>query len=312
MRPTAVIRIWGAHAQRFVHRHATATLRGLFARSLHLEAQGAVICIGDAAIGAGPLNATLDPASWREVRRRLPASGHRACINAGTIAIGDALFTARPARAWQPPPWPRAIAPPLVAAGLRCLARHAERRAPTVGLARLVMAASRAPTLLHRVASPRIDRLAAWIRARLSQPVGVPAPVDLLGLGPGLTPSGDDLLCGVLVALNAMARADVALDLHAALIRAPAGATSVLSRSLLAAAAEGQGGEPLHALIIALLQDQAIDHALDALSRHGHSSGWDTLAGVAIALSAARAGVDALATSNFARRGTAWAGHGLG
>jgi hypothetical protein len=267
-------------------------LTGVFAHCLHLEAHGAVVCIGDARIGAGSLNATLDAASWRDARRRLPAPGHGARLDAGAIEIGNALFTTLSARAWLPPPWPQTIAPGLFGAGLQRLASRVERHAPADGLARLALAASTAPpTPLHRLARPRIDRLAVWTQARLSRPVPdyVPAPVDLLGLGPGLTPSGDDLLCGALVALNAVGQAEAARDLYALLMRASTAATSALSRSLLAAAVEGQGGEPLHALIIALLQDHPIDGAIEALSRHGHSSGWDTIAGVAIALSAARA-----------------------
>jgi hypothetical protein len=184
------------------------------------------------------------------------------------------------------------------------LAERVRRHAPADGLARLTFAACAAsPTPLRRLAQPRLERLADWIRVRLSRPLGAPAPVDLLGLGPGLTPSGDDLLCGALIALNAIARADAARDLHAALLRAPACATSVLSWALLAAAAAGQGGEALHALIIAVLQDQAVDRALEALARHGHTSGWDGLAGAAIALNAARACVGHHSSSP--RRGAA-------
>jgi len=63
----------------------------------------------------------------------------------------------------------------------------------------------------------------------------------------------------------------------------------VLSWALLAAAAEGEGGAPLHALIIAVLEDHAFEDALAAVAGHGATSGWDTLAGAAIAVSAAYA-----------------------
>jgi Protein of unknown function (DUF2877) len=144
------------------------------------------------------------------------------------------------------------------------------------------------PPPLHRLAQPAIARLAAWIRARLGRGIRAVSPVGLLGLGPGLTPSGDDLLCGALIACNAIGRGDAARDLHAGLQEAPAGATSALSWALLGAAAEGQGGESLHELLNAVLQDRPFDLALAALASHGHTSGWDTLAGVAVALSAAR------------------------
>ncbi len=285
----AAITCWGAHAERFARRCTTATLRGTFTHCLHLEARGAVLCIGAVGIGAGSLNATLDEASWQGARARLPATGGAAHIDTGAISIGGAVFTTARAVAWCPPPWPACIAPAALGAGLDRLAERVRRQAPADGLARLAFAAcAPASTPLCRLAQPRLARLADWIAARLGRPVGASAPVDLLGLGPGLTPSGDDLLCGALLALNAIARADVAGDLYAALLRAPARVTSVLSWALLAAAAEGQGAEALHALIIAVLQDQAADRALESLSRHGHTSGWDSLAGAAIALHAAQ------------------------
>ena len=281
---------WGAHAQRFARLHASATLSGVFARCLHLYAPDGVLCIGAEAIGAGPLNATLDLEGWQRARHRLPMPGDRARLGAGRIAIGGVLFATEGARAWRPPCWPQSIAPAAAAAGLRRLTERVRRHAPADGLARLAFGvATGPPTPLHRLAQPRINRLTAWTRARLGAGARTPAPADLLGLGPGLTPSGDDLLCGTLLALNALARADAAGDLYAALRRAPACATSVLSWALLAAAAEGEGGAPLHALIIAVLEDHAFEDALAAVAGHGATSGWDTLAGAAIAVSAAYA-----------------------
>jgi hypothetical protein len=139
---------------------------------------------------------------------------------------------------------------------------------------------------LHRVAQPRVERFRRWTSARLWQPLGEAAPVDLLGLGPGLTPSGDDLLCGALVALDAIGRRDAARDLYAAIAGAPATSTSVLSWALLGAAAVGQYGEALHAVIIALLENRVVEGELEPLSRVGHTSGWDALAGAMIVLQA--------------------------
>ena len=84
-----------------------------------------------------------------------------------------------------------------------------------------------------------------------------PPPVDLLGLGPGLTPSGDDVLCGMLVALRAVGQAGMAPELYAALAAAAPTATSPISAAFLRAAAEGLGCEALHAAIAAVLEGQA-------------------------------------------------------
>jgi hypothetical protein len=120
-------------------------------------------------------------------------------------------------------------------------------------------------------------------------PVAVaPPPVDLLGLGPGLTPSGDDLLCGLLVALHATGPIEAAQDLAAAIAKAAPYATSPFSGAFLRAAGDGLGCEALHAAIIALLQNraEAVACHVAVLDRMGATSGWDALAGAVLGLQA--------------------------
>ena len=169
---------------------------------------------------------------------------------------------------------------------LQCLAGE---QAPVDGLARTVLGlAGDQRSALERVARPRVERLRAWVTARPSASAGAPPPVDLLGLGPGLTPSGDDLLCGVLVALHAVGETDMARALYAEIAKAAPSATSPISGAFLRAAAEGLGCEALHAAIAAILEGQieALAGRVEALGRIGHTSGWDALAGALLVLQA--------------------------
>ena len=103
---------------------------------------------------------------------------------------------------------------------------------------------------------------------------------DLVGLGPGLTPSGDDFLIGALAMLDALEQT----NMHAALgdaVVAAAGRTSPLSASFLRAAAAGHVGENLHMMIAAVLTGDT-DAAVAAAARIGHTSGWDALAGAVV------------------------------
>jgi hypothetical protein len=103
---------------------------------------------------------------------------------------------------------------------------------------------------------------------------------DLVGLGHGLTPSGDDFLAGALAALDALDQT----NMHAALARAVIAAadrTTPLSATFLRAAAAGHVGESLHAMIAAVLTGDG-DAALATARRIGHTSGWDTLAGALV------------------------------
>jgi Protein of unknown function (DUF2877) len=277
------ISTWGRHAQRFVERHAVACVAAVFPRSCNLEARGDFLCIGDESIGRGPLNALLAGAAWTRLSESLPPVGTSARIHRGTLHIGSIALDATCAEPWRPAFGQSARRPESVARALRRLERIAAERAPVDGLARLVLGtAGNRPSALEPTALPRVQRLRAWL-------IGdAPPPVDLLGLGPGLTPSGDDVLCGMLVALHAVGQTGMAAELYAALAAAAPRATSPLSAAFLRAAAEGLGCEALHAAIAAVLEGQtdAVSDRAVALGRIGHTSGWDALAGAMLVLQA--------------------------
>jgi hypothetical protein len=116
----------------------------------------------------------------------------------------------------------------------------------------------------------------------------------LLGLGPGLTPSGDDFLGGIFFALALAPREAWLERLPAVRVRirgAAQTATHAISAALLGDLIDGAGYGLLHDLAAAL-QSQAparIDAATQALLRLGASSGADLLAGLLLALTTASA-----------------------
>ncbi|MBQ2733344.1 MAG: DUF2877 domain-containing protein [Clostridia bacterium] len=105
----------------------------------------------------------------------------------------------------------------------------------------------------------------------------------LVGLGGGLTPSGDDLICGALYALHyCEGTQDKALELARA-ARAAQKNTNIISRRYLTAAAEGEYFGLVADLINALCGDGDIEKALDSLLTVGSSSGGDIAAGILLA-----------------------------
>ena len=105
----------------------------------------------------------------------------------------------------------------------------------------------------------------------------------LAGLGPGLTPAGDDVLAGVL--LVARARGGPAAE--PALVHAAAEArTNDVARAFLAWAARGQSIAPVHDLLTAAVtSDRAgATSALRRLLAVGHSSGADLAFGLRLGL----------------------------
>lgn len=108
----------------------------------------------------------------------------------------------------------------------------------------------------------------------------------LLGVGPGLTPSGDDILAGFLVGAWSFGLAEDPLR-TAVLDAAPAGTTD-LSAALLRCALRGESIPQVSAFLWALAESTAgpsrlLDEALFKLGHVGHTSGAALAAGVVAA-----------------------------
>ncbi|MBM4425580.1 MAG: DUF2877 domain-containing protein, partial [Chloroflexi bacterium] len=106
----------------------------------------------------------------------------------------------------------------------------------------------------------------------------------LIGLGRGLTPSGDDLILGLLLLLNR--RGDFVEPFNRQMIEHARRRTTALSANLIECAARGEADERLLAAADCLLTGQPdAPTAARTLASWGASSGADTLAGMAMALS---------------------------
>jgi hypothetical protein len=222
-----------------------------FRRSFYLRYPGErYACIGDPALGRGPLNALVDDLA-------APAIGERVSLSV------------EGAQLWTPAPLPDNAAPDI-----RALREAARGRVPNEGLGSLVIDAH---NVLSGHAQPALEAIDRWLVGNALDDEAE----GLIGLGPGLTPSGDDYLGGVLIALNQLGRRPQALGLWRWL-HPRLGRTSNISAAHLSAAATGEGHEALHRCIEALCTAAPNwPGALDELDKVGHCSGWDSLAGVA-------------------------------
>lgn len=107
----------------------------------------------------------------------------------------------------------------------------------------------------------------------------------LLGLGPGLTPLGDDYLLGVILTLNRWEGALIPVQgleqLNNDLLSAAGEKTTSLSASLLACAIEGAADERLLAVLDPLFAgEESSPQDLEDLLKWGSSSGIAVLAGM--------------------------------
>jgi Protein of unknown function (DUF2877) len=227
----------------------------VFRRSFYLRVPGErYACIGDASLGKGPLNALV----WEFSPPRL---GERI-----SIALDGA-------ESWSPLPLSS-----VPATGGEALGRAAAGRIRDEGLGCLIVGSSNA---LSVHAQPAIEALDAWLAGNtLSKEAE-----GLIGLGPGLTPSGDDYLAGMLVALRAFGRPAQADSLWRWLAPRLPGRTGAISAAHLEAASAGEVHEALHACLENLAGgNDGWDEALERIDSVGHCSGWDGLAGAVAVL----------------------------
>jgi hypothetical protein len=113
----------------------------------------------------------------------------------------------------------------------------------------------------------------------------------LLGLGGGLTPSGDDLTCGFLLALNrwgdVLAPGIPRSELNQSIRSLAYRKTTLLSANLIDCASQGHGDERLlQALDGIMTGAPEADACASLLAQWGNTSGLDALVGMALAINA--------------------------
>ena len=105
----------------------------------------------------------------------------------------------------------------------------------------------------------------------------------MLGLGPGLTPTGDDVIAGLLLAVHHLGepREPAMAALRAHVLTAAPGRTNAVSAALLTHAARGDAAPQVIAVLDALATGCDLRGAVRALLRLGHTSGADLAHGIA-------------------------------
>ncbi len=261
----------------------------VFRRAFYVELDGgALACIGPAAMGGGPLNALArlpDGLDWRAAGLVAGAPAH---VGRGSLTIAGGFELAlEPAVEWSPARPADGWSRETLAAGLAALRGAARGFDLADGLARLVVSDAPGGDILIERGRAGAAALRNWIAGDCTTQLSTNIR-DLIGLGPGLTPSGDDLMGGAMIALHMLGRADDAAALARWALPIARVGTGKISLALLSCAAEGEGAEALHRAIAssAAADGDAIAAAIAALDGIGHSSGWDALAGAVAAMSA--------------------------
>lgn len=277
----------GLLAEAVLQRARTGRVTAVFESSFYVAFGGEWICIGLSHIGSGPLHVLCEskPDSWPQLGSSVGVAGPVLYLDNMSFAVFDRASIWKPERA---PGW-TAIS---LQRGLGAASELWREEECGEGLAAagciklpmtltpLVSAAAPGIAALDRIITNALDGRSSSFEERedLSK---------LIGLGPGLTPSGDDLLGGALLALALLDR----IGARDRLWQASCGyldRTNDISRLHLQTAVRGYGAAALHDAIHATIGGDVnhIPRALAAVSAIGHSSGRDSFAGALIALRA--------------------------
>lgn len=288
--PTFTLTTLGARASQLLAQSRTASVWGSTSQGifLHLPPQGIIFLSFEP--HHGPLTANLagDLACLRRVTRseRVQIEGERLTFPGLGITLGwrDAVI-------WDVPPLPQA--PAQID---RVLERYQE-------VNRLVVA--------HRSPSERIGHgeersslprtLSRETREKRREAISLIRPdaelprvlLPLLGQGVGLTPAGDDVVLGYLLALSRWGQVfSTSLDiceLSRALIAQAHHRTTLLSANLIEAAAFGQADERLVQALDGIFTGRlSAEGCAELLLNWGHSSGVEVLRGMEITIQLVR------------------------
>lgn len=106
---------------------------------------------------------------------------------------------------------------------------------------------------------------------------------EMIGLGVGLTPSGDDFVTGLLLGFltGTFPFDEEELEDFREMVKRQAMYTNDISRQYLLCACEGEFGENYHQLLRLCKMGQPIAKCLEQIIQTGHTSGLDALNGLA-------------------------------
>jgi hypothetical protein len=140
--------------------------------------------------------------------------------------------------------------------------------------------------LSQKMSGPVMQLMASAERCDIQS--SVHATEKLVGLGPGVTPSGDDFLIGFLAGLSstrgkAQGHVSFIYSLGDALMGI-AKQTSEISRTYLYHAVRGQFSSSLSNLAEAIATGTSVEQAAQEAMQVGHSSGMDSVTGLLIGL----------------------------
>ena len=288
--PTAQAIVIGTIAKREMDNASFGRVTAVFERSIYLEINSSWICLADASLGFGPLVVSVKSIYGRDWINSFRV-GRLLKLSSESIKIDDStIISTKGVRSWEPPK-ASAWTKNSLLHGLRALEKLVESNVPEKGLGKFIFKCPDRFTSSDEslAAEHSIEILKNWLKKCFEFQIPIipdkEAISSLIGFGPGLTPSGDDFLGGMLIALHICGQKTVKNNLYFQL-ESLIDRTGPVSIAHLQAANLGECCQSMHQLINLLLEgnEAHLEPGIVAINQIGHTSGWDALAGVAVVL----------------------------
>ena len=240
-------------------RESSGAVHSVFHRAVNIKSGNVLLCIATAELGGAYHTLNVSETDLTFFIPGQPFRFDLECVKVGNISI--ALCSVPLYRS----PLPRMLRGTVSESIVLRFKQIMDRNAPNAGIH-----TGREPELLHLLSTKEHAATAAE---------------RLVGLGPGLTPAGDDLLLGYLAILNHMGDSVLHETLRKAILKRLSGTTDV-SAQMLHDAAFGHYPERAAAVVAALCRGEAesLTVLLPRLMEVGATSGSDMAAGMFAAL----------------------------
>ncbi len=289
------VQLSGCIASKILKDATAGHVAAVFRSSFYVDTEAGFICIGNETLEPSPLSlVTTAPAGtdWSACGLQRNAQIH---ISSKAISVGNRFsFLHSGAADWSPSSVPNHWCAIDLERGLNVFREASLSYIPEEGLGRFLIN-GHSPLendLISVTAQAPIAEAQRWLVSAMRCPEKGEQVLNwvhpLVGLGPGLTPSGDDVIGGVMIALHGVGEPGICRHLWEQAHDHARGASNPISHALLSAASQGQGSAGVHRALETILQgrEQAVRDSLAGIDRIGHTSGWDTMTGVAIAFDA--------------------------
>jgi hypothetical protein len=291
----------GQAALRSIMKSRDGEVHSVFERTFNILIGRELVGVGRSGISLSPIDLVTDIPADKTIPSLGIKKGMPVRMDGKRMLVGDSIvISLEGVKRWRPPTSVKKhLGVKLIARNLELAKKRAIDKDGDKGFGQLLrhidaIARGEAPAVsgLNRVARKALPHIIDLLRSANSGDMdGVrDAARRLIGLGPGLTPSADDMLTGFTATLwwvsRSLNKRKTLVDRINDAIISQSGVTNLLSRQLLQHAARGEVNQRLGELLKAIFtgKDSEIEPLVERVMKIGETSGIDMMFGLLLGM----------------------------